>query len=160
MVRRNYQAADGARRVREFVRHPGAVTILPLVGEGNVCLIRNHRHSIKRTLIELPAGTLEAGEEPSVCAHRELAEETGYRARRMELLCEFYMSPGVLDERTWLFVADDLTAGEVAPDEGEEIENLIVTWDEALAMIRDGSIQDAKTIVGLLRYDDFRRARA
>src|SRR5688572_30713096 len=84
-VERVFQpTADGGVREREVVRHPGAVTILPLLDDGRICLIRNYRASVEKTLIELPAGTLDSGEEPGVCASRELIEETGYRAAKIE----------------------------------------------------------------------------
>jgi ADP-ribose pyrophosphatase len=145
-------AADGTRRRREIVRHPGAVAILPVVDEDHVCLIRNFRVSVGRTLVEIPAGTLEPGEDPHAAARRELAEETGYRANRMEPLLACYLSPGILDERMHLFVATGLTPGSAAREPGEQIENLVATWAQALQLIEDGDIQDAKTIVGILAY--------
>lgn len=152
-VVREYQPTSKGLRPREIVRHPGAVVVLPLLDDGRVCLIRNYRISVKQTLIELPAGTLEPGEEPIVNAQRELIEETGYRAARLEELHAFYLSPGILDERMHLFLATGLTAGESALEAGEEIENLLVPWEEALTMAADGRIQDAKSIVGLLLVD-------
>ncbi len=151
-------APDGSVRRREVVRHPGAVTILPLVDAEHVCLIRNYRVSVQRTLIELPAGTLEPNEDPATTAERELIEETGYRAGRIEKLHEFFLSPGILDERMHLYLATDLTAGETAREPGEEIENLVVNWTTALEWVRRGQIEDAKTIVGLLLYQSLRSA--
>src|SRR4051812_31287497 len=152
-VVREFQETSKGRRPREIVRHPGAVVILPLLDDGRVCLIRNFRISVKQTLIELPAGTLEPGEEPIKNAERELIEETGYRAKKLEQLHAFYLSPGILDERMHLFLATGLTAGETALEPGEEIENLIVPWEEAVQMAVDGRIQDAKSIVGLFLVD-------
>lgn len=149
---------SGGLRTREIVRHPGAVVLLPLVDEQHVCLIRNHRVSIQQTLIELPAGTLEPGEPPDVTAARELQEETGYVAARLELLHTYYPSPGILDERMYLYVATGLTPGPAHREPGEEIDNLVVTWDEALALIDRGEIHDSKTLVGLLLYQRWRRA--
>ncbi len=142
---------------REVIRHPGSVVIVPLVDEDRVCLIENYRVAVGRKLIELPAGTLEPGEDPRECAQRELIEETGYRAARMEFLHAFYAAPGILDENMRLFVAHGLTLGASAREAGEQIENLIVDWSQALNMIYDGQIQDAKTIIGLLYYDGIRR---
>jgi ADP-ribose pyrophosphatase len=156
VVRVMETTADGAQRAREIVRHPGSVTIVPMVDDRHVCLIKNFRVSVGQTLIELPAGTLEPGEDPRLCAERELIEETGYRAAKLELLHEFYLSPGILDECMGLFVATGLTAGDPEREAGEQIENLVVTWDEALAMIQRGEIRDAKTMLGLLYYDRFR----
>ena len=152
-VVREYQATTEGPRPREIVRHPGAVVVLPLLDDGRVCLIRNFRISVNQTLIELPAGTLEPGEEPRANAERELIEETGFRATRLEKLHAFYLSPGILDERMHLFLATGLTAGATALESGEEIENLIVPWNEAMQMAVDGRIQDAKSIVGLLLVD-------
>ncbi len=143
---------------RDVVRHPGSVAILPMVDDGHVCLIRNFRAAVDKTLFELPAGTRDQpGEEPIATAHRELIEETGYRAEKMEPLHAFFLSPGVLDERMFLFVATQLTAGKPAREPGEQIENSLVPWNEALRMVVDGDIEDAKTILGLLLYDQVRR---
>ncbi|HZZ72703.1 MAG TPA: NUDIX hydrolase [Pirellulales bacterium] len=158
VVRRYETLPDGSRHPRETVQHPGAVVILPLVAEDRVCLIHNYRIAVKQKLIELPAGTLEPGEDPAVTAARELSEETGFRAERIRLLHEFYMSPGILNERMRLFLATGLTAGETAREAGEQIDNWIVSWSDALAMVDDGRIQDAKTIAGLLFYDRLRQA--
>lgn len=156
VVRLSYQSADGQTHQREVARHPGAVTILPLLDDGRVCLIRNYRVAVGQTLIELPAGTLEPGEEPLATAHRELEEETGYRAASVEKLNEFFMSPGILSERMLLFLATGLTAGPSRLEAGEQIENLIVSWTDAIRLVERGEIQDAKTLVALLWYDRFR----
>jgi ADP-ribose pyrophosphatase len=162
VVRHVQTTSDGAVHVKETIQHPGAVAILPLLEGNRVCLIRNFRIAVGKTLIELPAGTLESGEDPATTAGRELIEETGYRAQRLEKLCEFTMSPGILNERMHLYAAHGLTAGPTAREPGETIENLVVTWDEAMRMVFDGDIEDAKTMVGLLYYnhaagDRFRR---
>ena len=152
VVRRSYQSADGRPLSRDVVLHPGAVAIVPLVDEGRICLLRNRRPSIDRTLIEIPAGTLEVGEEPAVCAARELEEETGFTAGRLEPLTSFYMSPGILSERMYVFTAAELKPGPAHREANEEIENLVVSWDEALGMIARGEIEDGKTIAALLFY--------
>ena len=149
--------ADGSVHRRDIVRHPGAVVILPLLDDGRVGLIRNYRVAAGKTLLELPAGTLERGEDPEDCARRELAEETGYRAERLQRLAVFYASPGILDERMHLYLATGLRAGPMALDAGEEISVVPTAWDEALAMARDGRIEDGKTLVGLLHYAAFGR---
>ncbi len=159
VVRHVTPGRDGTPHTREIVVHPGAVTILPLVDEDRVCLIRNRRVAAGKTLVELPAGTLEPGEDPAVTASRELIEETGYRAARMEKLCEFFMSPGILTERMYLFVARELTPGAARLEPGEDIETLVVDWNEAMRMVFDGTIEDAKTLVGLLYYDRQRPAK-
>jgi ADP-ribose pyrophosphatase len=148
----------GVRHAREVVVHPGAVVVLPLLSDDKVLLIKNRRYTINERLIELPAGTLEAGEEPMNCAGRELIEETGYLAGRIRRLNNFFTSPGVLSEKIFAFVAYDLEQARVDPDEGEEIELLPTEFDEAIEMIRDGRIHDAKTIATLLTYDRFFRS--
>ena len=148
---------DGQIRSRAVVRHPGAVTILPLLEAGNVCLIRNRRVAVGKQLIELPAGTLEPGELPIQTAARELIEETGYQAGELSPLGEFYLSPGILDERMYLFLARNLTSVGANREAGEEIENMPVSWRRAMELVESGAIEDAKTIVGLLRYDRIRR---
>ena len=143
---------DGTAASCQFVKHPGSVAILPLVDEEHLCLIRSRRVTVGETLIELPAGTREPDESLLETARRELAEETGYRAARLEELVSYYSSPGVLDERIWVFVARELTPGEPAREPNEEIENLVVSCDEALAMIDRGEIHDGKTLVALLMW--------
>ena len=148
---------DGRAHEREVVVHPGAVTILPILDDGRVCLIRNYRVAVGETLIELPAGTLDTGENPAETARRELIEETGFRAQNIEPLCEFFMSPGILSERMFVFVATGLQAGESALEAGEQIEPLLVSWEDAIKLIASGDIRDAKSIAALLFYERFRR---
>lgn len=156
VVRHRQVGADGRELTKETVQHPGAVAILPVLDDGRVCLIRNYRVAVHRTLIELPAGTLEPGEDPAETARRELIEETGYRARQITKLREFTMSPGILNERMHLYLARGLTAGPMQLEAGEQIETMLVTWDEALKLVRSGAIEDAKTLVGLLYFDRWR----
>jgi ADP-ribose pyrophosphatase len=156
VVRALQTMPDGSPHVREIVQHPGAVAILPILDDGRVCLIENQRVAAGRALYELPAGTLEPGEDPLAAAGRELAEETGYRAQQIEILTRFFTSPGVLSERMHLYVATGLNAGPPAREAGEDIHNRLVTWREALEMVHDGRVEDAKTIVGLLYYQAFR----
>ena len=141
---------------RQFVRHPGAVTIIPMIDEDHVCLIQNYRVSVNETLIELPAGTLETDEAPELTAHRELIEETGYQAQSLQRLHGFFLSPGILDEWMQLYLATDLLPGQPAREAGEQIENMIVPWEQAMSLVREQKIHDAKTIVGLLYYDQLR----
>ena len=147
-------AANGQAIQRDVVLHPGAVAILPLVDAEHVCLLRNHRFILDEVLWEIPAGTLEAGEAVEAAAVRELAEETGYQARHWRKLLEFYPSPGILSERTHLFVASELTAGTMRPEADEQLEPQIVAWSQALAWTRDGTIRDAKTLVALLWWQN------
>ena len=148
---------DGREHEREIVRHPGAVVILPILPDGRVVFVKNFRVAVGETLIELPAGTLDHEELLLKTAERELAEETGYRAGRIEHLLTFCMSPGILDEKMHLFLATDLTPGEMALEAGEELEPFLCPWNEALKLARSGEIRDAKSLVGLLYYDKFLR---
>lgn len=150
---------SGPLKQREVIRHPGSVVILPLLGDDQICLIENQRMAVDRVLIELPAGTLDAGESPHDCARRELIEETGYRAGQLEKLTGFYAAPGILDEYMHLYVARDLIAGPPEREPEEEIQNRVVSWSEALEMIESGEICDAKTMVGLLLYHTQHRGK-
>ncbi len=137
---------------RDVIFHPGAVAILPLVDAAHVCLLRQHRPVVGATLWEIPAGTLEPGEEPALAAVRELAEETGYTAARWQRLGAVFPSPGVMDETTHLFVASDLTPGRTNLEPGEEIESHVIPWTQALAWAHDGTIRDAKTLIALFLW--------
>lgn len=150
--------ADGTTVQRDVVLHPGAVAILPLVDAGRVCLVRNHRPIIGETLWEIPAGTLEPGEAPEAAAVRELAEETGYRAAVWRKLSTFIPSPGVLSERTHLFLAEQLTPGPMQLEKDEEMEPCVVAWEEVVAWACNGVIRDAKTLVAVFLWDRLRRA--
>jgi ADP-ribose pyrophosphatase len=147
----------GRRHAREVVVHPGAVAVLALLDDGRVLLIRNRRYAVGQVLLELPAGTLEKGENPMNCAGRELLEETGYLARRLTLIGTYFTSPGILSEKMYAYAAYDLQERKAALEEGEEIELEPTPLDEALQMCGDGRIQDAKTIATLLMYDRFHR---
>lgn len=142
--------ADGSTAEREVVLHRGAVALLPLVDDRRLCLVRNFRHTIGKTLLEVPAGTIEPGEGPDTTAARELREETGYEAGSIQRVAEWYVSPGVMNERMYLYVCRDLRPGPTAHQADESLETVIVTWDDALMMVHDGRVEDAKTIIALL----------
>lgn len=158
VVRREVRGRDGAVHMYDVIEHGGAVVVLPLLDDGRVVMIQNHRPAVDGELLELPAGTIEAGEPPEHCARRELEEETGWRAARLAPLCTFYTTPGMTSERMHAFVATGLTPGTAALDETERIEPLVMLLEKAIAAIGDGRIMDAKTIVALLHYDRFMRA--
>jgi len=145
-----YRLEDGSQIEREIVRTRNAVVILPVLGGNKLCMIRNYRHPVGENLLELPAGVCEPNEDPAATAARELAEETGFRAQRITKLCEFFSSPGILDERLILFAAEGLEPGNQQLEHGEQIEVQITPWADAVEMIRDGRIADAKTIIGIL----------
>ena len=152
--------ADGTTADREVVVHRGAVALVPMVDRDHVCLVRNYRYSVGRDLIELPAGTIDAGETPDSTAPRELAEETGYRAGRLTRVADWLVSPGILTERMYLYLCEDLTPGPTDHQPDERMEPLVVPWAEALAMVFDGRIDDAKTRLALLLCDRLRHPPA
>jgi ADP-ribose pyrophosphatase len=141
----------GYEASREIVVHPGAVCIVAYPTPDEVILIRQYRHATGHELIEIPAGTLHPGEDPLQCALRELEEEAGYKADKMIERCKFWTTPGFTTELMYLYEATGLEKTKIHPDEDEVIEVDIVRRSEALQMIDDGRIQDAKTILGLLR---------
>lgn len=134
---------------REIVVHRGSAVIVPVFYDETVALVRQYRHPAGKYLLEVPAGSLEDGEEPRVGAMRELEEEIGVTAAKIEKIAEFYVSPGFLTEKMFVFLATELTetAQRLESDELIELERL--TFVQAYDMIRDGRIEDAKTIVGL-----------
>ena len=143
---------DGRQYEREVVRHPGAVVLLPILDDGRVVMIENTRPTVAETLLELPAGTREPAEEAVVTAARELVEETGYRAGKLELLHEFYSAPGICDELMHLYLASELVAGDPNREATESIVNRIASRDEIRDWIAGGKIRDAKTLVGLYAF--------
>ncbi len=151
------ERADGTRGERDVVWHPGAVAVLALDQEGRLLLVRQWRVPAGRAMLEIPAGTLDVHdgviEDPSAAAPRELEEETGYRAATWRKLCEFWTAPGFASELMHLYLATDLTPAEgerLGPDEDEHLELLRVTPAEARALVDEGAIADAKTMLGLL----------
>lgn len=149
--------ADGRVIRRDAIRHPGAVVILPVVDARHVVLLRNYRFVVGETLWEVPAGTVEPQETLHQCAARELQEETGYRAARWRSLGYIYASPGLLDEKLHLFIAEELTPGPAQPEPDEKLEPVVVPLVEAIRMCLDGTIRDAKTVTSLLLWERLQR---
>ena len=145
--------ADGRAFRREMIYHPGAVCMLPIDGDGRLLLVEQYRHGARRRLLELPAGTLEAGEEPLATAVRELREEVGMRPERVESLGGFWIAPSYATEYIHLFLCRDLTPDPLPGDDDEDIEIVRLTRDEALAAVDSGRIADAKSIAGTLRWE-------
>jgi ADP-ribose pyrophosphatase len=141
---------SGRRTRRDIVRHPGAVAIIPVLPDGRLVLVRQYRYAAGRALLELPAGTLEPGEEPLDCARRELREETGYETGEMRRLLSCFMAPGYSSEVIHFFEARSLrhVGDDLEPD--EEIETETLNVDEARTLIEENAIEDAKTIIGVL----------
>lgn len=146
-------AADGTVIRRDAILHPGAVVILPVIDAAHVCLLRNHRPVVGETLWEVPAGTLEPGEALEPAARRELAEETGYTAATWTYRGFLFASPGVLDEKLHLFVAEHLTPGPMHPEADEQLEPVTVPLADAVRMCLTGEIKDAKTVTSLLLWE-------
>ena len=142
---------------RDIIVHPGSVVVMPVFPDGKILLIRQYRHTAQDFLWELVAGRVDAGESPTAAAHRELAEETGYAARRLKKLLEIFPSPGFVAEIMWIFLATGLTQGEARPEEDERIEARRFSLREAERMIRSGKLRDAKSIAGILYYARFVR---
>ena len=135
---------------REIVHHPGSAVIVPVFDDGTIALVRQYRHPAVKYLLEAPAGTLNRGEVPEQGARRELEEEIGVVAGRLEKLSEFFVSPGFLEEKMWVYLATELTTTESRP-EADEILNVVrLPFSQALSMISSGEIEDAKTIIGVM----------
>ena len=135
---------------REVVHHHGSAVILPVHDDGTVVLVRQYRHPAVRYLLEAPAGTLNDGERPETGAARELEEELGLIAGRMEKLSEFFVSPGFLEEKMWVYLATELAEGKQRLDADELLDIVRLPISDALEMISSGEIQDAKTIISLM----------
>ena len=144
---------SGNKSFRQVAVHPGGAVVLPLKSDGKIVLITQYRYPHNEVLLELPAGKLEKGEDPFVCAQRELTEETGYTSNKISKLGKIYTTPGFCDEVLHIYLAEELTAGNHAREEGEEgMEIVELTLDEVEAKIRIGKIVDAKTISGISMY--------
>jgi ADP-ribose pyrophosphatase len=141
---------DGRSAKREVVDHPGAAVIVPLTDAGEILMVRQYRYAVGEVLLELPAGTLEPGEDPLACARRELAEEVGAAAAAWEPLAVLYPSPGVMTEVMHLFLARGLTEGPPRGTEEEDLAMERLTLPEALERVRRGEIRDAKSVAGVL----------
>jgi ADP-ribose diphosphatase len=152
---------DGSSGQLEMVRHPGASAVVPFLDDPSdsdprILLLRQFRHATDGYIWEIPAGRLDPGETPEACAGRELMEETGMRARRMERLTTFFTTPGFTDERIHLFLAGALEEGEHRREADEFMEVHPTRWSEALAMIERGDIVDGKTLLAVLYAKAFR----
>ena len=143
---------DGNVVQRDFFHYDGAAVVLPVLDDGAIVLIRNYRFAVDEHLYELPAGMLEPPEDPAECAARELIEETGYRAGRIEKLGEFYTGPGTTDENMHAFLATDLTDGQQDLEVYEEIHVEVFPAARVREMVADGTIHDGKTIAALAYY--------
>jgi ADP-ribose pyrophosphatase len=141
---------NGQTYKREIVHHPGSAVIIPVFDDGTVALVEQYRHPAGRHMLEAPAGTLMPNEPPEVGARRELEEEVGVRAGRLEKLSEFFVSPGFLEEKMWVYLATELSETKQNLDDDEYLKIRRFPLLRAMQMISDGEIEDAKTIIGIM----------
>ena len=142
---------NGKQAPREVVEHPGGVGIVPLDSDGCVLMVRQFRYPLGKTLLEIPAGKMEPGEDPQVCAERELSEEAGASAGKLTYLGYAYVSPGFCDEAIHLYLAEDLTFGQTHPDEDEFLLPERIPLDQLVSMALDGTLIDGKSVIGVLK---------
>jgi ADP-ribose pyrophosphatase len=155
-VRRDWLIEPGGvATTREVITHPGSVVVLPVFPDGRILLVRQYRHATRQFLWELVAGRMETGETPRRGAARELIEETGYRAKRFRVFLDMFPTPGFLEERMYILLAEGLTQGEAQPEDDEKITSRAFSRAELERMIQRGKLRDAKTIAGLLYYFRF-----
>lgn len=149
----NVTLDNGVDTMLHVLRHPGAVAVVPFLDETTILMVHQYRHALGDYIWEIPAGTIDAGEEPLACAGRELIEETGFRGSHFTRLGEIYTAPGYSDERLHLFMAYDLKPDVQSLEPDEVLHVKQTSFADALAMIDSGDIRDAKTIAGLLLAD-------
>ncbi len=145
----------GVRTTREMITHSGSVVVLPVLPDGKIVLIRQYRHAARQFLWELVAGRIDEGESPRKAAARELIEETGYRAKKFRTFLDFFPTPGFLEEKMFILLAEGVSEGIATPEEDEKIVSRVFTRKELEQMIQDRIIRDGKTISGLLYYFRF-----
>jgi len=148
---------SGVQAKREVITHPGSVVVLPVLSDGRIVMVRQYRYATRQYLWELVAGRKEPEETPQKGAARELLEETGYRAKKFKVFLEFFPTPGFLEEKMWLLLAEGLTAGEARPEEDEKLDVKAYTGKQLRTMIKKGELKDAKSIAGILYYLTFLR---
>jgi ADP-ribose pyrophosphatase len=150
-----YTIREGEKTYRrEVVHHPGGASTVAVFDDQTIALVRQYRHPTLRYVLELPAGRLESRERPEDCAARELEEEIGVRAGRLEKLAEFFTTPGFCEEKLWVYLATELTETKQSLEDDELVSIVRVSFPRALEMIASGEIEDAKTIIGLMLAAD------
>ena len=146
---------NGKSSTREWIKHPGAVCIIPILPDGNLCLIRQYRYGPRAEFIEIPAGKLDVGEDPLVCAKRELEEEIGYIAGKLTFLTNIHPAIGFSNEKMWMYLAEDLILSKQNLDQDEFLELYPIPVKKAIDLIYEGKITDVKTVIGILWLDKF-----
>ena len=146
---------NGKTSTREWIDHPGAVCIIPILPNGNICFIRQFRYGPRKEFIEIPAGKLDQGEDPLDCAHRELEEEIGYKSNKITFLTNIYPAIGFSNEKMWMYLAEDLQLSEKKLDEDEFLEVSPLSIEKAIDLIYQGKITDVKTIIGIFWLENF-----
>lgn len=141
---------DGNTSTREWINHPGAACIIPIMSDGKLALIKQYRYPVQSTMIELPAGKLDIGEKPEVCAIRELEEEIGYLADKLTFVTKIHPAIGFANEEMWIFLAENLVKSQKNTDHDEFVELMPTSIEDAVRMVWNGAITDVKTIIGVL----------
>lgn len=150
---------NGKISTREWINHPGAVCCIPILPDGKIALIRQYRYPVQSEMIELPAGKLEKGEKPEVCAVRELEEEIGYCTNKLTFLTHIHPAIGFANEKMWIYLAEELEKTESKLDDDEFLELIPTSLDDAVEMVWNGKTTDVKTIIGLLWVERHYRDR-
>mgnify|MGYP001320770677 CR=1 FL=1 len=144
---------NGKSEIREWINHPGAACCIPIMPDGKIVLIKQYRYAVQKVMIELPAGKLDIGEEPEVCARRELEEEIGYKTNKLKFLTIIHPAIGFTNEKMWIYIAEDLEKTRQNLDNDEFLTLIPTDLEDALGMVWSGKITDVKTMIGLLWAD-------
>jgi len=145
----NIELPDGRKSTREVINHPGGVAILAIDEQDRVYLVKQYRKPLEKEILEIPAGKLNPGEDPFLCAQRELKEETGLTATRWDKIAAYYTTPGFTDEVLHVYIAQELAVGTACPDEDEILSLIVMPIAEAIQLVKDGEICDGKSIIAL-----------
>jgi ADP-ribose pyrophosphatase len=150
---------NGKSSIREWINHPGAVCLIPILPDGRIALVKQYRYPVLDHMIELPAGKIDKKETPLECAKRELEEEIGYQAKKITFISNIHPAVGFANEKMWIYLAEDLEKTTSKLDEDEFLEFFPVQPEEAISMIWEGKITDVKTMIGLLWFEKISKER-
>lgn len=157
VIRDRVKTPDGLEKSREYIRHPGASLIIPVLDNGHVIMEKQYRHALKKVFLEFPAGKVDAGENTLQTAQRELKEETGYTAHEWTFLTTIHPVIGYSDEKIDLFLASKLTAGSAKLDAGEHLEMIELSFEDLMQKIQEGEVSDVKTQIAAFWWEKIRR---